>query len=98
MTDRVVHKVVMVRMSPELHESLKQRAYERRVSMNALCLSLLADGTDADRAAELAAAREEIARIVEIMDGVARQWGDEGVFRRCRDRLRALTERPAVDS
>lgn len=98
MNDRVVSKVVTVRMSPELHESLGRRAYERRVSMNALCLSLLADGTDVDSVAEWAAAREEIGRIVEIMDGVARQWGDEGVFRRCRDRLRALTERPAVDS
>lgn len=35
----------------------------------------------------------EIASVLELMDGLAEQWGDEGVFRRCRDRLRALVNR-----
>lgn len=33
---------------------------------------------------------EEIKSVLSLMDGLAEQWGDEGVFRRCRDRLRAL--------
>jgi hypothetical protein len=32
----------------------------------------------------------EIASVLLLMDELAEQWGDEGVFRRCRDRLRAL--------
>lgn len=32
----------------------------------------------------------EIKSVLMLMDGLAEQWGDEGVFRRCRDRLRAL--------
>lgn len=34
----------------------------------------------------------EIRSVLLLMDGLAEQWGDEGVFRRCRDRLRALVE------
>lgn len=33
---------------------------------------------------------QEIASVLLLMDGLAEQWGDEGVFRRCRDRLRKL--------
>lgn len=36
--------------------------------------------------------RNEIASVLELLDNLASVWGDEGVFRRCRDRLRALTE------
>ena len=32
----------------------------------------------------------EVASVLMLMDGLAEQWGDEGVFRRCRDRLRKL--------
>lgn len=32
----------------------------------------------------------EIESVLLLMDGLAEQWGDEGVFRRCRDRLRKL--------
>ena len=39
---------------------------------------------------ERKAMMEEIKSILDLLDGVARQWGDEGVFRRCRDRLRGL--------
>ena len=41
---------------------------------------------------ERAAMLGEITAVLEILDGVARQWGDEGVFRRCRDRLRVLVQ------
>jgi hypothetical protein len=34
--------------------------------------------------------QQEIANVLLLMDGLAQQWGDEGVFRRCRDRLRKL--------
>jgi hypothetical protein len=34
--------------------------------------------------------KSEVASVLELMDGLAEQWGDEGMFRRCRDRLRAL--------
>lgn len=44
---------------------------------------------------ERKAMMEEIKSILDLLDGVARQWGDEGVFRRCRDRLRNLIESPA---
>lgn len=32
----------------------------------------------------------EVASVLMLMDGLAEQSGDEGVFRRCRDRLRSL--------
>ncbi len=35
------HKVITVRMSEELHEALKEEAYQRRISMNTLCLMKL---------------------------------------------------------
>jgi two-component sensor histidine kinase len=38
--------------------------------------------------------KSECASILMLMDGLAEQWGDEGVFRRCRDRLRAIAETP----
>lgn len=41
----------------------------------------------------LADIQNEIKSVLMLMDGLAEQWGDEGVFRRCRDRLRALVER-----
>jgi hypothetical protein len=34
--------------------------------------------------------QQEVASVLLLMDGLAEQWGDEGVFRRCRDRLRKL--------
>jgi hypothetical protein len=42
-------------------------------------------------------ARREVADILGQLDNLAQVWGDEGVFRRCRDRLRKLTEKPATD-
>jgi prenyltransferase beta subunit len=35
---------------------------------------------------------EEIKSVLCLMDGLAETWGDEGVFCRCRDRLRALIQ------
>ena len=32
----------------------------------------------------------ELRTILVLLDGLATQWGDEGVFRRCRDRLRKV--------
>lgn len=40
--------------------------------------------------ADYDATRNEVASVLMLMDGLAEQWGDEGVFRRCRDRLRKL--------
>jgi hypothetical protein len=34
--------------------------------------------------------RNEVTSVLELLDGLADQWGDEAVFRRCRDRLREL--------
>jgi len=34
--------------------------------------------------------RAEVRAVLSQMDDLAQQWGDEGVFRRCRDRLRAV--------
>ena len=34
--------------------------------------------------------RAEVRAVLSQMDDLAQQWGDEGVFRRCRDRLRKL--------
>lgn len=36
------------------------------------------------------AIRNEVASVLMMLDDLATVWGDEGVFRRCRDRLRAL--------
>ena len=41
---------------------------------------------------DVAAMLNEIRSVLLLMDGLAEQWGDEGVFRRCRDRLRKLTQ------
>lgn len=42
------------------------------------------------RADEIEAVRNEVASVLMLMDGLAEVWGDEGVFRTCRDRLRKL--------
>lgn len=34
----------------------------------------------------------EVSSVLELLDGLAEQWGDEAVFRRCRDRLRVLVK------
>lgn len=34
--------------------------------------------------------KAEVAAVLYLMDGLAEQWGDEAVFRRCRDRLRKM--------
>ena len=36
--------------------------------------------------------RNEVTSVLELLDGLAEQWGDEAVFRRCRDRLRELVK------
>lgn len=36
--------------------------------------------------------RIEVASVLSLLDGLADQWGDEAVFRRCRDRLRKSIE------
>lgn len=38
--------------------------------------------------------KEEAASVLILMDQLAEQWGDEGVFRRCRDRLRVVATAP----
>lgn len=38
------------------------------------------------------ATRNEVASVLMLMDGLAEVWGDEGVFRTCRDRLRKLVQ------
>lgn len=35
---------------------------------------------------------EELEAVLAELDNLAAVWGDEGVFRRCRDRLRSLLE------
>ena len=34
----------------------------------------------------------EVTSVLELLDGLAEQWGDEAVFRRCRDRLRKVVQ------
>jgi hypothetical protein len=46
-----------------------------------------------DLVEDIKATNNEIASVLMLMDGLAEQWGDEAVFRRCRDRLRALVNR-----
>lgn len=38
--------------------------------------------------------RDEIASVLTQLDELAELWGDEGKFRRCRDRLRQLVTNP----
>lgn len=38
----------------------------------------------------LAGVVDEVASVLALLDGLAEQWGDEAVFRRCRDRLRKV--------
>lgn len=35
---------------------------------------------------------QEVASVLMLMDNLANVWGDEGVFRRCRDRLRQIVK------
>ncbi len=37
---------------------------------------------------------DEVTIVLGLLDGLAEQWGDEAVFRRCRDRLRELVNGP----
>ena len=46
------------------------------------------DETEETLRERLKAIHDEVACVVQMMDDLARQWGDEAVFRRCRDRLR----------
>jgi hypothetical protein len=49
-----------------------------------------ADECDCDPLPRFAAEAESI---LAQLDNLAEVWGDEGVFRRCRDRLRALADK-----
>jgi len=40
------------------------------------------------------AAVAEARVVLALLDALADQWGDEAVFRRCRDRLRGMTTEP----
>lgn len=42
--------------------------------------------------------RNEVASVLMLMDGLAEVWGDEGVFRTCRDRLRKLVPADGKDT
>lgn len=33
---------------------------------------------------------DEVSSVLQLLDGLAEQWRDEAVFRRCRDRLRKV--------
>lgn len=45
-----------------------------------------------DRRDEVERISGEVASVLQLLDGLAEVWGDEGVFRRCRDRLRTLVD------
>lgn len=38
----------------------------------------------------LAVVVDEVSSVLQLLDGLAEQWGDEAVFRRCRGRLRKV--------
>lgn len=40
----------------------------------------------------VASISEEVRSVLEHLDHLAEVWGDEGVFRRCRDRLREIAK------
>jgi hypothetical protein len=45
-----------------------------------------------DAAERLVQYHDEVTIVLGLLDGLAEQWGDEAVFRRCRDRLRELVK------
>ena len=45
-----------------------------------------------DAADRLEQYRNEVTSVLQLLDGLAEQWSDEAVFRRCRDRLRELVK------
>jgi hypothetical protein len=45
-----------------------------------------------DAADRLVQYHDEVTIVLGLLDGLADQWGDETVFRRCRDRLRELVK------
>lgn len=40
---------------------------------------------------------DEVQSVTDLLDGLAHVWGDEGVFRTCRDRLKKLIESHKTD-
>jgi flagellar biosynthesis chaperone FliJ len=86
----------------EMHNAAKQDWWEERMRLRAQ-VDYYRGAYETAREGGLKAQRERdeakgaLSRIVEgveevadRLDQLADQWGDEGVFRRCRDRLRAL--------
>lgn len=57
------------------------------------CATALAEVLDA-----ATGVRNEVASVLLLMDELASVWGDEGVFRRCRDRLRVLVTEESPDA
>lgn len=73
----------------------EQRDLIRQLSERiATCSELL--GKAAERHDNAEAIRAEVASVLEVLDGLAFSWDSEAVFqrsfRRCRDRLRKITE------
>lgn len=58
------------------------------------CVPLTGDMLDEPVTVKLRKTHETITAVLALMDDHAKTWGDEGVFRRCRDRLRALLPQP----
>jgi hypothetical protein len=79
----------------DIYGQVCHRAYDDRLAVRGLCesherLRMEAEGGEA----LLQEQKDEIASVLLLMDGLARQWGDESEFRRCRDRLRNLLPVP----
>lgn len=75
----------MFKGSPKWMDVFSRSKYEAI----AIASRLKRDAKDSD---ELSFA-EEVSSVLGQLDGLAEVWGDEGVFRSCRDRLRAALKR-----
>ena len=78
-----------------LREALKEIERLHRLNedkhrhLQAYCKAASEDKAEIRR---LQAMHDEVASVLEQLDGLAHVWGDEWVFRSCRDRLRRIVK------
>jgi hypothetical protein len=79
----------LIRMWPEWEADANQQAQQQQD--NEAYFGTMTPQVEAVVGGMLDDVLNEVRAVLANMDNLAQVWGDEGVFRSCRDRLRALT-------
>lgn len=82
----------LIRMWPEWEADANQAAQQQQD--NDAYFDAMTPQVEAVVGGMLDEVLNEVRAVLVNMDNLAKVWGDEGVFRSCRDRLRALTVQP----